>query len=555
VLLPAGCAALLTGTLDAQVPDLGVGGAELPRFTLHEIVIQRNNANLRIPGPWLRAAHAAVPASLAGQNYSAAAARLGMAPLQGSVLAAERSQHVMGLFRRRELVDVCRRTLEQIRSAIPADTTRARFDRIFGPPNGPVVDLHDAALAWVRARVPGFRWSAARPALIATHWVDPSDTTIDQAIPRAIYSLAVLARTDSAGFAAARSAIARADSASAAAVFALLQGYAASEQWYSDALQFLLTERWLPEAGGRSIRDLVQAEWRLASGSTLEVAPPTIQARWFGYPQAVPHYGVPPRLFAHLVRPDNAAAIELLARRGQSAVLRSLRWLPPGDSNLVLLQTGSDTLRLSTVSRQAKESLNGFLEPEDAIAIDPGYSPLLAVGAVVHEWQHLLFRQRQLDRRAARLSGRPAVIGLPEVEPHIAEGFAEWSTERILDSLVQRWPLLGFGELEKLAGLVQTASDDQHALGYAMVRALAAALPDPASTTQVLLRYADAPANIMREPPLREAWRKYRRGAALEPTQSPIQTLMPEITFTIEDGLPDVISTRILLPLPDAPSR
>src|SRR3954447_17607453 len=200
VLLPAGCAELLAGTLGAQAPDLGIGKADLPRFTLHEIVIQRNNADLRIPGPWLRAAAAAVPASLAGQNYSAAAARLGIIPLQGSVLAAERSQHVMGLFHRREFVDVCRRTLQEIRSAMVADTARAHFDRIFGRPDAWVVDLHDAALAWVRARAPGFHWSAARSALLATRWVDPADTTIDEAIPRAIYSLAVLARTDSAAF-------------------------------------------------------------------------------------------------------------------------------------------------------------------------------------------------------------------------------------------------------------------------------------------------------------------------------------------------------------------
>jgi hypothetical protein len=30
---------------------------------------------------------------------------------------------------------------------------------------------------------------------------------------------------------------------------------------------------------------------------------------------------------------------------------------------------------------------------------------------------------------------------------------------------------------------------------------------------------------------------------------------MPEITFTIEDGIPDVVSTRILLPLPRDATR
>jgi hypothetical protein len=544
-------------SLTAQAPDTGPSAIDqLPRFTLHEIVTERNDSLVRIPGAWLRAAAAAVPESLAAQTYSAVAARIGLKPLQGSVLASERSQHVMGLFRRAELLKACRRTLENIRAAIPSDTTRARFDRIFHPKGVWIVDLHDAALDWVRTRVPNFQGQDAWRSLAATHWVDPRDSLAVEALPRALYGLAVLAGTDSAGFADARRSLWRADSTSAAAVFAVLQGYAAAQRWYSDALGFLLNEPWLPDPNGTSVQDLVRDGWRSVSPDGLEIPAPTIEPHWFGYPQAVPHYSVPPRLFAHLVRLENRQAAEWLERQGQAGLLRSLRWLPPGDSNLVLLQTRSETLRVSTVSRQAKESLNGFLEPHDAIAIDPGYSPLLALGAVVHEWQHLLFRHRQLDMFAARLAGkRPSIIGLPGIEPHIAEGFAEWSTERILAPLVRRWPLLGLGELEKRAGLVQSQSDDQHALGYALVSALAAALPDPTRTTELLLRHADAPGGILAEPVLRKAWGRYRGTPDLAATHSPLRMLMPEITFTIEDGIPDVVSTRILLPIPRAATR
>jgi hypothetical protein len=543
--------------LTAQAPDTGSPAlGQLPRFTLHEIVTERNDSLVRIPGAWLRAAAAAVPESLAAQTYSAVAARIGLAPLQGSVLASERSQHVMGLFRRAELVQVCRRTLESIRAGIPSDTTRARFDRIFHPQGVWIVDLHDAAFDWVRTRVPGFQARAAWRSLAATHWVDPGDSASLEALPRALYGLAVLAGTDSAEFADARHSLWRADSTSAAAVFALLQGYSAAERWYSDALGFLLNEPWLPDSGGNSVRNLVRDAWRKVSPVGLEAASPNIEPHWFGYPQAVPHYSVPPRLFAHLVRLENREAAEWLERQGQVGLLRSLRWLPPGDSNLVLLQTRSETLRVSTVRRQAQENLNGFLEPQDAIAIDPGYSPLLALGAVVHEWQHLLFRHRQLDRLAARLAReRPSIIGLPGIEPHIAEGFAEWSAERILAPLVRRWPLLGLGELEKRAGLVQSQSDDQHALGYSLVRALAAALPDPARTTELLLRHADAPGGILTEPVLWKAWSRYRESPDLEPSHSPLRILLPEITFTIEDGFPDVVSTRILWPNPSDATR
>lgn len=543
--------------LVAQAPDTGSPALDqLPRFTLHEIVTERNDSLVRIPGAWLRAAAAAVPESLAAQSYSAAAARVGLAPLQGSVLSSERSQHVMGLFHRAELLAVCRRTLESIRASIPSDTTRALFDQIFHPQGVWIVDLHEAALDWVRTRVPNLQTRDAWRSLAATHWVDSEDSLAVEALPRALYGLAVLAGTDSAGSSDARRSLWRADSTSAATVFAILQGYSAAQRWYSDALEFLLNQPWLPDNGGTSVRDLVRDAWRKVSPAGLEIPSPNIEPHWFGYPQAVPHYSVPPRLFPRLVRPENRQAAVWLERQGQAGLLRSLRWLPPGDSNLVLLQTHSETLRVSTVARQAKESLNGFLEPHDAIAIDPGYSPLLALGAVVHEWQHLLFRHRQLDAFASRLARqRSSIIGLPGIEPHIAEGFAEWSAERMLAPVVSRWPLLGLGELEKRAGLVQSQSDDQHALGYALVRALAAALPDPARATDLLLRHAAAPGGILAEPVLRKAWRRYRGSPDLAPSHSPLRMVMPEITFTIEDGIPNVVSTRILLPIPRDATR
>jgi hypothetical protein len=555
--LLAATSLVVPARLAGQAPDTGSPALDqLPRFTLHEIVTERNDTLGRIPGAWLRAAAAAVPESLAAQAYSATAARIGLPPLQGSVLAAERSQHVMGLFRRAELLEVCRRTLASIRAAIPSDTTRARFDRIFYPQGVWIVDLHDAALEWVRTRIPNFQGRDAWRSLAATHWVDPGDSLAVEALPRALYGLAVLAGTDSVGFVNARRSLWRADSTSAAAVFAILQGYSAAQRWYSDALGFLLNEPWFPDNDGTSVRDLVRDAWRKVSPAGLEIPSPNIEPHWFGYPQAVPHYSVPPRLFAHLVRLENRQAEEWLERQGQAGLLRSLRWLPPGDSNLVLLQIHSETLRVTTVTRQAKESLNGFLEPHDAIAIDPGYSPLLALGAVVHEWQHLLFRYRQLEMFTTPLTRqRSSIVGLPGIEPHIAEGFAEWSTERMLAPLVQRWPLLGLGELEKRAGLVRSQSDDQHALGYALVRALAAALPGPTRTTELLLRYADAPGRILTEPTLRKAWGRYRGSPDLAPSHTPLRMLMPEITFTIEDGIPDVVSTRILLPIPRDAAR
>jgi hypothetical protein len=202
------------------------------------------------------------------------------------------------------------------------------------------------------------------------------------------------------------------------------------------------------------------------------------------------------------------------------------------------------------VPGQARESLNGFLEPRDAIAIDPGYSPLLALGAVVHEWQHLIFRRRQLRALVAGYAeANSPSVELPGIQPYLAEGFAEWSTERILVPLVTRWPLLGLGELEKRAGLAHIGTDDPHTLGYALVRALAGALPNPSVTTDLLLKYADHPSGVVAEPLLRRAWGKYRGTPDRNLATPGHRLLIPEVTFTIEDGFPDIIATRILIPV------
>jgi hypothetical protein len=215
----------------------------------------------------------------------------------------------------------------------------------------------------------------------------------------------------------------------------------------------------------------------------------------------------------------------------------------------VLLQTGTELIRLTSLPRQSRESLNGFLEPGDAIAIDPGYSPLLALGTVVHEWQHLLFRQVQLDAFVRKLPGRQeAVVELPAIEPYLAEGFAEWSAERILAPLAASWPLLALGEGVKRAGLARETADDQHSIGYALVLVLAQALGDPASTTKLLLKHAENPSRIAAQRALRRAWKEYGHAPDRVFIVPVRRILVPEVTFTVEDGFPDVIGSRILIP-------
>lgn len=524
--------------------------SELPRFTLRQIIMGRNDSLLRIPGPWVRAARAMLPESATVHAYQAAATSAGLRPLEGKTLHTERSQHVMGLYRRAELLAASRQVLETIRSAIPSDSTRARFDRIFRPRGEWIVDLHDAALTWARIRIPGLRWANAQRALTAGHRLAAADSLANpETIPRALYSLAVLAANDSVAFAGAEAGLWWSDSASAQATMALLRGYTEAQRWYTDAVGFFLREPWFPGGSGESIRDQIRADWQRAFRLDLEAPLPRLETRWFGYPQAVPRYGVPQSLFRHLVSADTPSGAAWLEHNGAEALLRALRWLPQGDTSLALLRAGSETLRLTTVSRQSRESLNGFLEPVEIIAIDPGYSPLLAVAAIVHEWQHLLFRRVQLEKYAGSLPSEPrSQVRLPGLEPHLAEGFAEWSSERILAPVTARWPLLGLGELEKRADLVGRGAEDQHVFGYALLRSLASALPSSGAVFDLLLRFAEDPSGIDNHPALRRAWRKYRAAPDQVLHAPGYRLLIPEVTFTVEDGYPDVTATRILVP-------
>ncbi len=531
---------------------------ELPRFTLREIITGSNDTLSRIPGPWLQATGAAQPESLTLARYHKMARLSGVAPLEDNALRSDRSQHMMGLYRRTELIQASRQTLSSIRATIPGDTARLKFDRLFRPKGEWVVDLHDAALHWARNRAASLQLASARPALVAVRWLDPKDSLAPEAIPRALYGLSLLSVADSSALSAVSAEMWRADPASAAVVKLLLLGYRESHRWYTDAVRFFLTQPWVPDgAQGQSLVDLVGRDWRRVAGSDLSAnQPPEIQARLFGHPQAVPHYGVPPALFRRLVVAENRMAQAWLERYGETGLLRTLRLLPAGDTSLVLVQAGGQSLRLTTLPRQSRETLNGFLEPGDVVAIEPGYSPLLAIGTIVHEWQHLLFRRLQLERFAAAIATRDSnFIELPGLEPYLAEGFAEWSSERILEPLHSRWPLLALGELEKRAGLSSGTQEDQHSLGYALVTTLAAALRDPARTTELLLSNAEHPSRIASQPALKKAWKSHA-GAPDRVVAVPARRiLIPEVTFSVEDGFPDVIGSRIVVPVTPGSGR
>jgi hypothetical protein len=142
---------------------------------------------------------------------------------------------------------------------------------------------------------------------------------------------------------------------------------------------------------------------------------PAIITRRFGGPQAVPRYGVPATLRPRVVRGENWSAGVWLERHGYDGLLEVLHRLDWPVLDGVTLADDGEPIRLTSVPRRAGETLNGFLEPRGAIAVEPAYVPVLALGAVVHEWIHLLVETRRLARlvttRVARWCCRRPIHG------------------------------------------------------------------------------------------------------------------------------------------------
>ena len=526
----------------------------LPRFTLAEVIAGRRDSTLRIPGRWLAAARA-LPAAAVQSAYADAARRAGVAPLDSATLRTDGSLRSFGLYRRAEYVAAMRRTLELLRAGIASDTVRARFDYLFRPRGEWLVDLHDAALLRAQLRLRGTTWSAAMPALRAVSRVADGGDPVES-VPLAMYRLLTLAAADSGAVSAQLVLMRRAEPASAAAVAALLEGYRQATAWTGAAASFLLNERWLPGGAGlpepHSPAELVRQLWLTEDRASVERADelpaPELQVTLFGYPQAVPRYGVPPMALAALVRADNWTAEAWVHRHGAPALLALLRRLPADSGPATTFAAGGESFRLTSVRRQAQESLNGFLEPFDAVRFDPGYAPLFALGTVIHEWQHILFERIRLQRAVARTARAGTPVTLPSTDPYVAEGFAEWRTERALSPIVAQLPLLGLPEAEKRARLALTDPADPHVLGYLLVRAAADGIADPGRVSAALLRRGDDFTLLAADPVFAGRWARYAAAPDRVLMVPSRRVLVPETTFTVEDGYPDLVSTRILQP-------
>ena len=197
--------------------------------------------------------------------------------------------------------------------------------------------------------------------------------------------------------------------------------------------------------------------------------------------------------------------------------------------------------------RQATGNINGFLEVRDAIVADPGVPPLLALGTVVHEWQHLAFERARWN---ASSGARPAAfdsagtVTLRPSEPVIAEGLAEWSTEAIMAPVVARHPITGVAEPLKRARLARMAPRDPHITGYLLARVLAGVLA-PRATVALLAEASTDPRRVLADPAVQQAWRAHAGAPDQTVPRASALVLVPETRFTIEGGWPDPLESRI----------
>ncbi len=514
----------------------------LPRFTVSAIVTGRRDSLIRLPGPWLAAA-AATGESVATLDsaYRRSAAAAGLPLLTGDRLMTGAPLRAMGVLQRDTLVAAAVRTLVSIRSGLADPDVRGRFDRLFRPRGAWQVDLHDVALARARAASPALRVDMAVPALRAAGLL-PREAAVDAGtVVHGLYRLYALKVGDSVAFASVSERMRSAEPMAAAAALLLMGGYESATAWYGEAIRFFLDEPWIPDPAPHSIGDLVRAAWHDSAVT------PAIEARVFGYPQAVPRYGVADPLFDRLVHDDNWAAGEWLRRHGRGGLLAVLHRVTLNYGPGATLVLPGETLRLATPRGLTGEDANGFLEPHDAIAIDPAYVPLLALGTVVHEWQHLLLQKRLAS--SAATSAEPVVMS--GLDPFIAEGLAEWRAERILAPLVTRFPLLLVGEIEKRDRLAHARPDDQHVLGYWMVRALARVTGDDDYTVSLLVAAAPSragAATVLGDAAVAAAWRRFAALPDRSIAAPSRRALVPELSFTIEDEFPDLLGVRIVAP-------
>ena len=534
-----------TGWLAERVDTAAELYIPLPKFRMRQLVLAGERSMVTIHGGWFAALDkAGIDADEMLDTYVELAARSGVPAANEPILRTYSYLQSMALWWRDSMLAAAQTSLESVWAGIQDDTTRARFDFLFRPNGRWQLDIHQVAAHRVQRKFPHVTWDALRPALElpgVQHRPLPPHTAVAQLLT---YQLFVLSRTDSVAFATRLAEIRAVEAEAAGVLERMLTGYAEAIEWYPRAMRFLLETPWFE---GRSPADLLLAGW---PDQAIDTAVPEIRTRLFGLPDGAPRIRPSDSFVGMLVEPLNWTAGRWLVEQGSSALLDALGRLPPEIEHTVL-QSERGPFEVTSVAQLRHDRSTGFLEPENAIVIAPGYYPVLALETVIHEWVHVLQqRSRPLDTYA-----RPTAdaVWLYSPDPFVAEGLAEWYTELVLRPIVQRLPLFGLGEAEKRASMAVSRPDDPHLIGYQLFRLLQGAgsssgeLIDAASLSgqdvNALLEDYSALFPDLESRNVRD--RIFSVGT--------VQRIVPEVMFQIDGLSPLHLERRLTPPTQDSP--
>ena len=502
-----------------------------PRIIVRQLVMGTAATSERIPLAWLT--HAPDSATLE-REYRELAGLAAVPPLHGDERAARASLLVLGIDG--DGRTAVRGVLSHIMEGSSADPVfRATFRR-----DGQwEIDLHDA----VRWEAPhyqvGFQLANAADGLRALHELD-AGAADSAAMRQSAWRLwSDVATADSGRIFKTIDTLARHDPLSANAVRALLAGFTDATAWWRRALLWLLTNPWLDtSAGRRSPAQLMAAFWGVDS-----LPLPEIRDQRYGAAAAMPMLSVE-HIGPWLFTPGNAVAGEWLSHGGITeafAKWRTLRW---GESPPLSVIVAGRSSVVASPSSQAAVHPASFFGDRDAIRIDPGMTPLAAVAAFLHEWNHLLASQRRLaGTHPIAVISTKTQLQLRDDDPWLAEGFAEWATEEVLRPAGASAAFLRMTQAEKRLGIAESDPDDPHVLGYRIVRAAALTNRAPA-LRDLAVRYLHDLDAFSRAAGLATGG----PGRSITLPRPATAVVIPEVTFTWVEGSVLDLSRRLLIP-------
>ncbi|TFG54385.1 MAG: hypothetical protein E4H37_00420 [Gemmatimonadales bacterium] len=528
--------------------------ASLPRFTQRQVLVFYGvgDSIQRLPGAWLRAASERGHTNESViDRYRVMAHASGLTALSREDLGEAAVIRAMGLRDREAMVAAHRTVLATIRRRLVSDSARKRFDFLFRPTGEWHVDIHDVALHAARQQIPGIEWASAEPALaVAGRLPRAERRPADEVTALELYRLFVLSRAEPEHYSAVTDPMQYGAPASFRAVQALLVGYESAVHWYEAVMRFLVTEPWLRDSGVRSLADIVQSAW-----PDHDVPVPDVRAHLFGYAEGAPVAGVFSEVLDRLIVVENPSAARWLARHGQAGLRQVVQEVGPPAPGTSVVDLGTFRYEISSIGQESARARGGFLEARDVVLIDPSTMPLFAIGTVLHEWHHIVHGHLRThpDGSGLSLGANGTVLTVTEPDLYLAEGLAEYEADRILRKLAVKFPLIAFGEAEKLAEMAAARPLDPHIQGYLMIAALADAVPEPAELRRLVMRRDTDAFQVILDSSVAVWFPSHgaARDLSVGPRRRPV--LIPEVTFTVDDGQPFVEETRYLIP-PDSPS-